>query len=173
MFPWTLQNLVFLDEVSFDNRDMLQKKGYGMKGKHLVFHSKFRRKPRESLLCFIGINGLLEVFRTEGTFDCHKFIQCCKTFATENPNVRQYPGVHSVWILDGAKIHCHPDIVYFLRSIGIMPIFLPAYCPFFNPIEIMFGMVKVALQRTYTETSKKPLIVFLTQVLEQFRGCCF
>lgn len=30
--PWDLSNLVFLDEVSFDNRDMLRRKGYGIVG---------------------------------------------------------------------------------------------------------------------------------------------
>uniref|UniRef100_A0A8D8MSN9 (northern house mosquito) hypothetical protein n=1 Tax=Culex pipiens TaxID=7175 RepID=A0A8D8MSN9_CULPI len=30
--PWDLFNLVFLDEVSFDNRDMLRTKGYGIVG---------------------------------------------------------------------------------------------------------------------------------------------
>ncbi|OWZ04489.1 Serine/threonine-protein kinase [Phytophthora megakarya] len=49
--------------------------------------------------------------------------------------VHQYPGRGSVWILDGAKIHCHPDIVYYLRSLGIISIFLPCYCPFYNPID--------------------------------------
>lgn len=32
--PWDVYNLVFLDEVAFDNRDMLRKKGYGVIGKN-------------------------------------------------------------------------------------------------------------------------------------------
>jgi len=35
----------------------------------------------------------------------------------------------------GAKIHCHPAIIRYLRSVGIIPIFLPPYTPFFNPIQ--------------------------------------
>ena len=30
--PWDIQNLVFLDEVSVENPDVLRKKGYGMVG---------------------------------------------------------------------------------------------------------------------------------------------
>ena len=77
-FPWILDNLVFLDEVSFDNRDMLRKRGWydlgelisycnrGVKGKSVIYRGEFTRKPRVSLLCFIGRYGLLETFHTEG-----------------------------------------------------------------------------------------------------------
>ena len=130
--PWILNNLVFLDEVSFDNRDMLRKKGFGfrgihinnLKGKKLYYRGEFCRKPRLSLLCFIGIDGLLDTFSTEGTFDRLKFIACCKEFALKNPHVKQYPGPNSVWILDGAAIHCDPNIVYYLRSLGIYYYFI-------------------------------------------------
>ena len=128
----------FLDEVGFDNRSMLRKKGYGLSGRRLVFRGEFNRKPRVSLLCFTGVNGVLETFCTDGTFDRRKFVACCRDFALTNDAVRPYPGRYSVWILDGAIIHCHPNIVYYLRSLGIWPIFLPAYCPFFNPIEVFF-----------------------------------
>lgn len=86
-FPWLIQNLVFLDEVSFDNRDMLRKKGFGFKGQKLFYRGEFCRKPRVSLLCFIGVNGLLDTFSTEGTFDRLKFVECCKEFALRNPQV--------------------------------------------------------------------------------------
>ena len=76
----------------------------------------------------------------------------------------------SVWILDGARIHCHPDIVYYLRSLGIVPIFLPAYCPFFNPVEVLFGLIKKAVKRRYKEGSNVPLAVSVAQTLEQFQS---
>uniref|UniRef100_A0A336K8E8 CSON004840 protein n=1 Tax=Culicoides sonorensis TaxID=179676 RepID=A0A336K8E8_CULSO len=60
-------------------------------------------------------------------------------FATEDDIVYQYPGQHSIWVLDGARIHCSPDFIHFLKSMGIIPIFLPAYCPFLNPIDVQQG----------------------------------
>ena len=44
--------------------------------------------------------------------------------------------------MDGARIHLDEHIVYFLRSVGIKVLFLPAYCPFYNPIEVLFGLIK-------------------------------
>lgn len=43
--------------------------------------------------------------------------------------------------MDGARIHCHPiDIIMsYHLSLRKMPIFLPACCPFHNPIEVPLG----------------------------------
>ncbi|KAI9351533.1 hypothetical protein BDR26DRAFT_432816 [Obelidium mucronatum] len=66
--PWLLENLVFLDEVSFDNRGMLQTQGYAKKGERLVYRGEFNRKPRVSFLTFINFHGVIETFITDGTF---------------------------------------------------------------------------------------------------------
>ncbi|ORY45856.1 hypothetical protein BCR33DRAFT_678677, partial [Rhizoclosmatium globosum] len=144
---WTLYNLVFLDEVSFDNRGMICRRGYAVKGTKLMLRGEYQRLPRVSLLCFIGCNGILESFSTEGTFNRAKFSTCCKKFALNSGKVGRYPGLHSVWILDGASIHRSPHLIMHLRMLGVIPIFLPAYCPFFNPIEMVFGMIKKRLRR--------------------------
>jgi hypothetical protein len=52
---------------------------------------------------------------------------------------------------------------------GIVVIFLPAYTPFYNPIEFVFSAVKAKMQRFYVEGSKKDLNVFIGEVMEEFR----
>lgn len=121
---WAYSNLVFLDEVAMDNQGLLRKKGYGVVGKKLLYRGEFKRQPRISMLVFLGQNGVLDSFKTDGTFTRLKFFQCCKEFAIGG-SCQKYPGRNYVWILDGAKIHCHPSIVRYLRSLGILPIFLP------------------------------------------------
>ncbi|KAG4068112.1 hypothetical protein HA402_001537 [Bradysia odoriphaga] len=168
-FPWLLENLVFLDEVGFDNKDMMRKRGYALKGQKLIYRSEFVRKPRISLLCFIGVNGMLECFQTEGTFTRLKFVNFCRSFATSvNSKVQQYPGKHSVWIMDGAKIHLDKNFIMYLRSLGIIVVFLPAYCPFFNPIEIVFGLMKRELTAKYIENSKIDIKMFIGDVVNHF-----
>ena len=127
--------------------------------------------PRISLLCFIDCDGLVESFLTDGTFDRIRFVTCCREFALSK-QVQQHPGRRSVWILDGARIHCHPNITYYLRSIGIVPVFLPAYCPFFNPIEYMFGYVKRLMCRNYQELSvgRKDLVKTVSATLHRFNN---
>lgn len=169
---WFQYSLVFLDEVSFDNRDMLRNKGYGVRGERLIYRGEFNRRARVSLLCFMGVQGVLEVFETDGTFTRAKFIDCCKKFAlsTDTP-VRQYPGYYSIWVLDGAKIHCHPKIVQYLRSLGIIVVFLPAYCPQYNPIEVLFHQAKQKLKAQYKENcSNRDLKILLGNVMMQLSG---
>ncbi|KAG6963078.1 hypothetical protein JG688_00008326 [Phytophthora aleatoria] len=45
---WTHQNIVFLDEVSFDNRGMLRKRGYSIRGTTIAIRGYFQRKPQKS-----------------------------------------------------------------------------------------------------------------------------
>lgn len=149
---WGYSNLVFLDEVAMDNRGLLRRKGYGIIGKKLIFRGEYIRRPRLSFLCFLGQTGILDTYKTEGTFTRLKFFECCKEFALGG-TCQTYPGKFSVWILDGAKIHCHPSIIRYLRSLGILPIFLPPYTPFFNPIEVIFGIIKGHLKRRFGANS--------------------
>ncbi|XP_058820531.1 uncharacterized protein LOC131682793 [Topomyia yanbarensis] len=164
--PWDIYNLVFLDEVSFDNRDMLRRKGYGVVGQKVIYSGEFCRRPRLSFLCFFGSDGILDSFWTDGTFNRTKFFDCAREFALRNPKVYQYPRLHSVWIMDGARIHCDANIIRYLRSIGILPIFLPAYCPFFNPIEIVFGLIKKRMQRTRQENT--PIMSDVCETISYF-----
>ncbi|KAH9149502.1 hypothetical protein AeRB84_007439 [Aphanomyces euteiches] len=143
---WSQRNIVFLDEVSFDNRGMLRRRGYAMKGDKIVIRGEFGRKPR-------------------GTFDSKAFLRGCCSFA-HSGKVQMHPGTNSVWILDGAKIHCNAEAILHLRSLGIVPIFLPAYCPLYNPIEYFFGYVKKLFQRSYVECrTEANLIYFVVKTM--------
>jgi transposase len=149
---------------------MLRKRGYAVKGKRIVYRGEFTRKERSSMLCFLGVNGMLEFYSTDGTFDRSKFIRYCRDFAINSRMVQMHPGKNSVWILDGASIHCDPNITYYLRSLGIYTIYLPAYCPFFNPIEIVFGNIKMVLTRNYVENRNLDEMKFLiAKTLNEFK----
>lgn len=110
----------------------------------------------------------MESFWTEGTFNRVKFFDCCKKFALNNIHVQRYPGFHSIWIMDGARIHCDPNIIRYLRSIGIIPIFLPPYCPFFNPVEIAFGLMKRFLRKHHHENS--PILRDICSTVAKFQN---
>lgn len=55
------QKLVFLDEVSFNNRGMIRKMGYS-----LAVRGDFQRKPRVSILAFNSARGLFGYYDTYG-----------------------------------------------------------------------------------------------------------
>uniref|UniRef100_A0A336KGK9 CSON009017 protein n=1 Tax=Culicoides sonorensis TaxID=179676 RepID=A0A336KGK9_CULSO len=163
-FSWDLSSLLFLDEVSVDNRSIWRKKGYGVVGQKLVYRGEFNRTVRTSLLCFMGQNGIVDYFTTQGTYTRKTFFECCRDFALSG-NVVKYPGRHSVWVLDGAKIHCDPHIITYLRSLGIVVVFLPPYCPFFNPIEILFGILKKHITKNYVENNSRSMNLMVFEAL--------
>lgn len=172
--PWILDNLVFLDEVSLNGKDCLRRRGYGKKGEPVVFKSEFSRGSRTSLLCFLGVTGILNTFITDGTFDRKEFINCCKKFALDRESkVRQYPGRFSIWLMDNARIHSDSHLVTYLRSLGIIVWFLPAYAPFFNPIEFVFGLLKRKLRKLNKNDDRKSTYVRVSEALAYFedRDC--
>lgn len=137
---------------------MIRKEGYGAKGKKLLYRGEFGRSIRSSCLCFVGVEGVLNVY-----------VEFCRRFSLDRQSkVEQYPGKHSVWIMDGAKIHCNDNFVYYLRSLGILTISLPAYCPVFNSIEFVFGMVKKKLQKLNNNETKMDVGKILCKVFNMF-----
>jgi transposase len=77
IFPLPCQ-LLFLDEMSLDNRHMQRKKGWFLRGKRLLYRGFFKRSERISILAFLGSQGVVDVFRTDGTFDRLTFFDCCR-----------------------------------------------------------------------------------------------
>lgn len=69
-----------------------------------------------------------------------------------------------MFIFDGEEIHCYAKLIEYLRSSGIIPIFLPAYCPFLNPIEFVFGLVKRRLKKTNDLKIKKDPQIHISEV---------
>ena len=172
---WTKHNILFLDEVSFDNRGMVRSKGYGELGHRLPVKAEFKRLPRVSLLVMINAFGVVEVAMTEGTFTRHKFFDACCKLA-ESGKCGKYPSKNSIWIMDGAKIHTHPKISRAFRRRGIIPLFLPAYCPFFNPIEVFFSWVKTRMRELYPENkfnNAKDLAGFVMDIMKSFNSADF
>lgn len=167
--PWMLHNLVFLDEVSIDNTDMWRTRGYCVRGEKLCFRGEFSRKSRISLLCFCGLTGMINSYVTEGTFTRHIYLDCLRQFINDEHNgVMKYPGNQSIFIMDGARIHTDPNITLYLRSVGIIPLFLPAYAPMFNPIEVLFALMKKDLKALYVENAKEDPKIVVGRVLKRF-----
>lgn len=164
---WDLFNILFLDEVSFDNRDMGRSMGYSPIGERIIARGNHVRQTRISLLCFMGVGGLLETFSTDGTFTRKIFFEACREFALSG-RVNQYPGKNSIWILDGARIHVDPNMVRYFRSLGIIFVFLPGYCPHMNPIEILFGLIKQMFKRYYFSMNHDGLRVFVLKIMMKF-----
>ncbi|CEO96740.1 hypothetical protein PBRA_005344 [Plasmodiophora brassicae] len=165
---WSRESLVFLDEFGVDNRDMLRTKGFCLVGKRLIYRGQFSRKPRRSMLAFASVRGL-------ETFSLWKGLSIARHFST---------AVVSSFciILTYARIRvvCLSGSWTVLGSIAIQAssiscdrwalcrFFLPAYCPFYNSIELLFGMIKRRLRELYDERSGSDITAVINDVLVEF-----
>ncbi len=100
------------------------------------------------MLSFLGVNGIVDHFVVEGTFTSVEFFNCVCSLICRGA-VSPYPGRNLIWILDGTKIHMNSYVIDYLFSVGIIALFLPPYCPFYNPIEFFFNLVKKKCQEIY------------------------
>ncbi len=117
-----------LDEVSFDSHGCWHTRDYVRRGRQDAVRGGYRRMPRVSMLMFISAFGIAANYTISGTFTRKEFARCCTQFLRSDKVKPRY-GYNSVWIMDGALIHCCPRILHRLRQNGVKSIFLSAYCP--------------------------------------------
>jgi transposase len=120
---------IFVDETGADQRNILRKSGYSIRGKPLQKKTLLVRGERVSAVAIISVNGLLDVFVTKGTVDGDKFQDFTRKYLL--PQLMPYNGInpHSIVVLDNCSIHHVQGIVTTIEQAGAMVHFLPPYSP--------------------------------------------
>lgn len=156
-----LEQLVFLDEVSVDNRSMMKKKGYFHSSMAPILTENFKRSSRISVLAFCTVDGVLDIFQEDGTFSRRSFFSCLEKLVDRGA-LGVWPAPRSILVMDGASIHMDPNIVLWARACGLHVLYLPAYCPYYNPIEYLFGYIKTYCKTTYCDqwVGKEHLLLY-------------
>eukprot|EP00734_Pompholyxophrys_sp_LG126_P000549 Pompholyxophrys_sp_v1_NODE_279_length_872_cov_3.537332.p1 type:complete len:245 gc:universal NODE_279_length_872_cov_3.537332:785-51(-) len=152
---------LFLEDVE------ISKQGCFLLGKCPVLKSLFRRGERMSFLAFLGVDGIFECFQTSGTFDRVLFFECIQNLVNSG-KVQKYPGRRSVWLIDGAAIHVDAAITEYMRGMGLFLIFLPAYCPFYTAVEIVFGLIKRRCRALYSPSHYGSEQLIMLRVFGEF-----
>ncbi|OWZ23461.1 hypothetical protein PHMEG_0001659 [Phytophthora megakarya] len=67
---------------------MIRKCGYSFRGTKLAVRIDFQRKPRVSTLAFLGVNGIIDFYSTEGTCDRIEFGEMLLVVKLGNIRVR-------------------------------------------------------------------------------------
>ncbi|KAI7945174.1 hypothetical protein MJO28_010869 [Puccinia striiformis f. sp. tritici] len=147
--------LVFTDESSFCDRDLLRTSGRSEIGSPVERLVVNQNSQRISLLPAIGIDGLLAMATTLATFKGPKFENFLEFELI--PSMNRYPGPNSVLVCDNANIHRGENVQRICDQAGIRIIHLPTYCPELNPIELCFGAMKTKLRGSQIlSTSSEP-----------------
>ena len=148
--------LVAVDESGFDQR-ATPVYGYAPSGQHAIV--KFRPcsdRRRWSLLMAVSSDGSHSYTLDHGSVKGDAFA----AFIASLP----HPSGTTI-LLDNASIHKTKSVVKAAADKGYSFLFTPPYCPEYNPIELVFGVVKQAFYKLrYSSTfptgpSIRPAIV--------------
>lgn len=124
--------IVSIDESGFDKRPK-QVYGYNLKGKRLFINYKNYSVDKYSLLLAISNNGKKEFIIEKNYINNEifgKFI-----------NSLNFPE-NTYFLLDNASIHKTKKVLEIFKNKKYIPLFIPPYSPEFNPIELIFGIIK-------------------------------
>lgn len=121
-----------LDETSF-GRNNTKSFGYALKGKKLSIKKKQPRVTTTSVMAIYSQDGHVNKVSSTKPFNSQSYLDFLK--GTNFPS-------RSVLLLDNVSFHHSIQALQFLKSSGVMPLFVPPYSPWFNPIEGVFSIIK-------------------------------
>ena len=137
---------IFLDETGADQRDVVRKYGYSLRGSPIKKQALLVRGERTSAVAIMSTKGILDVQITKGTTNGDTFYKFI--LANLLPHLQPFNGInpHSVLIMDNCSIHHVQEIVDIIEDTGALLHFLPPYSPDLNPIEMAFSKVKSGIK---------------------------
>ena len=139
------EQLVFVDETSKDARASLRQHAWSLRGTPAIVSLPFARGKRVSALAAFNHSGFVAWGYTPDTFTRFTFH---KTFVEKIlPHLNKWPLPNSIVVIDNSRIHMYKEFQEAVQSRGAVLVFLPPYCPQFNPIETGFANLKHWIQR--------------------------
>ena len=143
-------DLVFGDETS-THTAMTRRRSRAPRGERAVGRTPRNHGPNVTLLAALTPQGIGPAVAIPGAVDGAAFVAYAERVLA--PSLR--PG--QVVILDNLSAHKREEARTALEAVGARLLFLPAYSPDFNPIELAFAKIKERL-RTAAERTPEGLV---------------
>lgn len=121
--------------------------GWSPRGERLFEAVPFQRGKNLSVLGAFGVGGMIATFQKEGSikradleiFLSERLLPLLATGSFRRPR-RKWSG--SVLVMDNARTHHGGKIASVVEGAGCHVLYLPAYSPDLNPIELAWGWIK-------------------------------
>lgn len=135
-----LERLVFIDETSL-NTKLVKTTGWAPVGERLVDHAPFGNWNTQTFIAALRHDGLTAPWVIKGAINRQIFNTYVETQLLPTLKPRD------VVILDNLSSHKSADAAEMLKSVGAWFLFLPAYSPDLNPIEMAFSKLKALIRK--------------------------
>lgn len=126
------RSFVSVDETSF-GRNGTPVYGYAPRSSPLFVKQKPPRTTTTSVLTAVKQNGKPVLSKKIGSFDSISFVDALKSFSFERG---------TVVLLDNVAFHHSRVVKQYARECDIHLLYVPAYSPWYNPVEGVFSVVK-------------------------------
>lgn len=125
--------IVSIDESGFDQR-CVPVYGYALRGQRAIVKWKTcKDHKRYSLIMALHCDGRAHHHLTHTSVKGSDFASFIESLPFERG---------AALLLDNASLHKTVQVKAAFESKGYLPVFIPPYSPEFNPIELMFGIIK-------------------------------
>ena len=104
------------------------------------------RFERKTILASLKLNGQMSSLLFSGTLNGKLFIQYIKQFLS------QILKAGDIVILDNCAAHKVAGVKEAIEACGAKVLYLPAYSPDFNPVELLWSKVKAILKKEKPRT---------------------
>ena len=140
-----MDRLVFLDESGVN---LAETRLYGRapSGERVYDYVPDARFERKSILVALRLNGQMSSLLFGGTLNGKLFVQYIKEFLSQILNEGD------IVILDNCSAHKVAGVKEAVESFGAKILYLPAYSPDLNPVELLWSKVKTILRREKART---------------------
>jgi len=137
--------VVFLDETSTQTV-MTRRRGRAPRGQRVVGRVPRNHGNNVTCLAAMSSTGLQAPCVFEAGVDSALFLHWVKKWLL--PGLRRGTTI----VLDNLNVHRNPEVRQAVEAAGCQLVFLPAYSPDFNPIELVFAQLKTHLRGVAART---------------------
>lgn len=137
------EQLVFADESHFNRLTLRRPFAWSIRGERATRQDFFIRGTKYSILPAISQDGIIHLEVLENAItgdDFRRFVEGLL------PRMNKWPLPNSVLVIDNASIHKVAGIRELVEESGARLLYLPAYSPDLNPIELAFSTIKTWLR---------------------------
>jgi transposase len=133
------RQFVAIDETAFGRYSHSHVMGYAPKGQPLYVSKKRPRVTTTSVVACVSEKGLIGMQSLQNqAFNTDSFLYFLRSLNLPS---------RTVIILDNVRFHHSKLVKEYASQAGIDLLYVPPYCPWFNPIEFCFSVVKRAYIR--------------------------
>ena len=137
------EQLVFADESHFNRLTLRRPYAWSKRGERASRHEFQFWGTKYSILLALSLDGILHLEVVENAVTGAVFRRFLEGLL---PLMNKWPLPNSVLIVDNASIHKVAGIRELVEEHGMRLLFLPAYSPDLNPIELTFSSIKAWLR---------------------------